>query len=215
MLLNLQLGFRFSYNYDNTLPLWFRKCTYLYSITAPRNNTTLLKDHASLHNLVWRITSPISLFVCTIAFIFQIKEIKMLPTVTSEKKMELILIIDATAFAAISAFIQTFIYYLNNAAYCTVLGALFQVLLSCTIFIAVLLSLYLKFCNSSLNLKCSSLRPEYIIAVLAIAVAIAVVIAPVISGSYGDAGGWCWIKHTDGNGTPLVKPLVKYCVWSF
>ena len=154
------------------------------------------------HFWVQSITSCISLFVSTIACIIQATELRAI---------QFVLIADATTFAFINVFIQIPIYHLNKAepASCTAAGAILQVFLICT----TLLTLYLCTKFRNFTLECSSLRLECIfvilVAVVAV-VAIAVVIAPGVSGSYGDAGGWCWIKN---NGTP-VKPLVQYCAWS-
>lgn len=129
--------------------------------------------------------------------------------------MMLMIIVNAAIFALINV-LQMLIYWFEKSetTLCTVFGVIFQADLFLTITITTLLSLYfcakffydIKFSNY-IELK-QLLRGFHqytvisaIIAVLAILVGVGMTIAPFISGNYGNAGEWCWIKQDKNNST--------------
>ena len=153
--------------------------------------------------------------MCGLDFIIQLITFRCS---TPDKKMKfwvLIILFSATLFAFINV-IQIPIYQSKIAKTegCTAVGFFFQMDLIFTIVITIVLSLYLcaKLCNKSevFNLtqlvQHKSLLPKHIIpaiiaAVVAVGIAMGTIIAPFVSGNYGDAGGWCWIKLDENKST--------------
>ena len=152
--------------------------------------------------------------MCGLDFIIQLITFRCS---TPDKKMKfwvLIILFSATLFASINV-IQIPIYQFEKAKTegCTVVGSIFQMDLIFTIVVTIVLSLYLcaKLCNKSevFNLtqlvQHLSLLPKHIIpaiiAVIAVGIAMGTIIAPFVSGNYGDAGGWCWIKLDENKST--------------
>ena len=151
--------------------------------------------------------------MCGLDFIIQL--IKYFRCSTPDKKMNMwvvVILFSATLFASINV-IQIPIYQFEKAKTegCTVVGSIFQMDLIFTIVVTIVLSLYLcaKLCNKSEVFNLTQLVqhlslhiiPAIIAAVIAVGIAMGTIIAPFVSGNYGDAGGWCWIKLDENKST--------------
>lgn len=192
-------------------------------LSVPNITAALSMDQALLLNSLWGSISTISLavsFVASIVALIMKCKYKRSPFCDDWLRITAILI-NATAFALINT-LQLPIYHYNEAKIrlCSVLGFAFQCSLSSTTFITGIVSHYMciKCCSQNQNLikygrffrKC--LIPVWIAIA---ATSIPEIALPYAYDDYGNAGGWCWIRHDKNSTHPGYGLIFQITTSSF